>query len=91
MVLELAWNPRWVMIMSVNSFATSTFDISMAEGVILQPAASVAFLITASPELLDSSYKLSPNFVSPEVLANLATATCAIVCLTPLEYVRQDA
>ena len=68
MILELDWNPRWVMIMSVNSFATSTFDISKAEGVILQPLASDAFLITAVPELFDSSYKLSPRFVSPEVL-----------------------
>ena len=52
-ILELDWKPRCVMIISENSFAISTFDISSADGVIVTPR-SDAVLTFAVPELFDS-------------------------------------
>ena len=53
MIFEFDWKPRCVMIISENSFAMSTFDISSADGVIVTPR-SDAVLTFAVPELFDS-------------------------------------
>lgn len=53
MILELDWKPRCVIIISENSFAMSTLDISNADGVIVTPR-SEAVLTFAVPELFDS-------------------------------------
>ena len=52
-IFELDWNPRCVMIISENSLAISTLDISSADGVMDTPSAS-AVLIFAAPELFET-------------------------------------
>ena len=64
MVLEFAWKPRCVTIMSENWSAISTLDISRADGVIVQPR-SAAVLTFAAPELFEISKKFPPARVSP--------------------------
>lgn len=53
MILELDWKPRCVIIISENSFAMSTLDISSADDVVVTPR-SEAVLTFAVPELFDS-------------------------------------
>ena len=52
-IFELAWKPRCVTIISANSVAKSTFDISSALDVIVKPKMSTVLML-AEPELFDS-------------------------------------
>ena len=62
MVLELAWNPRWVTIISVNCSARSTLLISKAPAMILPFPAIPDSPMLASPELLDTT-DIVPDYV----------------------------
>ena len=53
MIFEFDWKPRCVTIISANSFAKSTLDISSAEGVIVTPSASTV-LTFVLPEFYDA-------------------------------------
>ena len=55
MVLELAWKPRWVTIMSVNCSVRSTLDISREPAKREPLPAMPEVPMFAMPELLDST------------------------------------
>ena len=76
MIFEFDWNPRWVMIISLNSLDRSTFDISSEDGVTELPLPFTVAICTL-PELLDSEYKLDPDFIRPAGLLKVAIATWA--------------
>ena len=50
-IRELAWKPRWVTIISENSWARSTLDISRALFLMAPVPSSPAMVILAGPEL----------------------------------------
>src|SRR4051794_950854 len=99
MTLELAWNPRWAVIMAVNSWARSTFDISTVPDWIAPrpfcpaapqeatPAAGVPELFelveSYTPEFGDDAHRLSPMRVMPAGFGNLAMATRPAICCAP--------
>ncbi len=76
---ELAWKPRCVIIIDVNSSDKSTLDISSAPGVIRPRSPVPAAPICGMPELRDASNIVSPAFIKPPLLENVATASCANV------------
>src|SRR5690606_3476719 len=83
--LALAWKPRWVTIIEVNSCERSTLEFSRAPAVMVDEFELPAKPSTARPELADSAYMLSPRRSKPVGLLNRASASCASAWLTPLE------
>src|SRR5699024_3704764 len=73
MIFVLDWKPRCALIISVNSSARSTLDISSAL-LTTSPAPSVlGFTMVAFPEFALAKYKLLPAFSSPSGFVKLAS------------------
>jgi hypothetical protein len=68
MTRALDWNPRWVTIMSVNSRATSTLDISKVPEIMLPRPPDQGRAEFRVPELEDSDIKLRPSRFNPAEL-----------------------
>ena len=75
MVLELAWNPLWVVIILTNSSEMSTLDISRELGEMVPRPFSPGRLVMASPLSRVSRKRLPPTLFRPWVLKNLARPT----------------
>ena len=72
-----AWNPRCVVIISVNSWERSTLLISRTPLVIYPLFFVMSSPIPSnSPEFAVAEYKLSPCLERPEAFAKFATAIC---------------
>src|SRR5690625_688335 len=69
-ILVFAWKPRWAVIISVNSSAKSTFDISREPLAILAAPSLSASTKPARPALFVSRNKLPPIFSRPPGLEN---------------------
>src|SRR4051812_47298522 len=61
---ELAWKPRWAVIMVVNVWARSTLDISTAPAVV-KPKLGPGAPTVAGPEFALSSQRLEPERSRP--------------------------
>src|SRR5690606_35030005 len=84
MTRELAWKPRWVTIMLVNSWDRSTLDISREPGAMMPRGPEPGAPMRASPELGVGSNMVPPTLASPPGLLNTATAICPRSSMAPL-------
>ena len=74
MTRELAWKPRWAVIMFVNVWARSTLDISIAPAVVEAACRRCRACSTcAAPELADSIQRLPDARSRPAAFWNVAS------------------
>src|SRR3954453_543939 len=72
MTRELAWKPRWAVIMLVNVDARSTLDISTAPAVVVPRPSTPGVLTVFGPELADVTQRLPPSRSRPAAFENVA-------------------
>src|SRR3954469_12993416 len=73
MTRELAWKPRWAVIMLVNVCARSTLDISTAPAVMVPAPPPPGWLTVGVPEFADVIHRLPPWRSRPAAFGNAAT------------------
>src|SRR3954454_1033493 len=70
---ELAWKPRWAVIMFVKVWARSTLDISTAPAVVVPAPPWPGVLTVLVPELAEVVHLLPPWRSRPAALENVAS------------------
>ena len=83
-IFELAWKPRWTVIILTNSEPISTLDCS-SELVKILPSSGPGKPVRAGPELVVAVYRLLPASDNPLVLTNLPNISWAIFVCSPFE------
>jgi hypothetical protein len=83
----LAWKPRSAVIMLVNSWARSTFDISTAPGIRVPRPFVPAMLAVSAPELFVAIQLLPETRWRPASFGKVAREMTAILVTTPAESV----
>src|SRR3954468_7451201 len=72
MTRELAWKPRWAVIMFVNVWARSTLDISSAPAVVT-PKLPPGVPVVSGPELADTFQRFDEERSRPAAFGNVAS------------------
>src|SRR3954453_22494091 len=70
---ELAWKPRWAVIMFVNVWARSTLDISTAPACVVPVPPTPGVLTVFVPEVAETVQVLPPLRSRPDALVNVAS------------------
>ena len=73
MTRELAWKPRWAVIMFVNVCERSTLDISIAPAVVTPRPATPGVFCVLTPELAEATHWLAPVRSRPDGFENVAS------------------
>src|SRR3954462_15053107 len=73
MTRELAWKPRWAVIMLVNVCDRSTFDISIAPAVVTPRPAMPGVFCVLTPEMAEATHWLAPVRSRPDAFENVAS------------------
>ena len=73
MTRELAWKPRWAVIMLVNVWDRSTFDISIAPAVVTPRPAMPGVFWVFRPEFAEATHWFAPVRSRPDGFENVAS------------------